>query len=336
MSTIPARHGPTKGFPAPAASLSDETDDAERAAVGTSTRGLRSAAALILLAEAGRFHRTLPGDHGASGRRRASPDVVRAVASGPNNAEIAGELFVPTATVKTHLMNAQQKLATRTRVEITFWVWVCKRGPVARLERSAGQLGGPGAHWRRRRSTRVRQVRGPIAALPVSPWIHRYTPTNLPRRATRHVHVAITTPAQALRSPHWSSSASRRVAAACSRADKESRRRPVDAHRCIREVFHITVSEAAETGDDLTGVRHTRKRWTPGTARRCFSPSPPRRCGSEGRCNARRRLLAHHPLPVPRCCPNVAAPSGPCRAGQRPPAAAEPPHPPPPRQRPPR
>jgi DNA-binding NarL/FixJ family response regulator len=50
-------------------------------------------------------------------------DVVRAVARGRTNAEIAAELFVSLSTVKTHLTNIQSKLSVRNRTEIAVWAW---------------------------------------------------------------------------------------------------------------------------------------------------------------------------------------------------------------------
>jgi DNA-binding NarL/FixJ family response regulator len=50
-------------------------------------------------------------------------DVVRAVARGRTNSEIAAELFVSLSTVKTHLTNVHTKLSTRNRVEIAAWAW---------------------------------------------------------------------------------------------------------------------------------------------------------------------------------------------------------------------
>ena len=50
-------------------------------------------------------------------------DVVRAVARGRTNAEIAAVLFVSLSTVKTHLTNVQAKLSARNRVEIAAWAW---------------------------------------------------------------------------------------------------------------------------------------------------------------------------------------------------------------------
>ncbi|OLT13420.1 DNA-binding response regulator [Pseudonocardia sp. CNS-139] len=50
-------------------------------------------------------------------------EVVRAVARGRTNAEIAAELFVSLSTVKTHLTNVQSKLGARNRVETAAWAW---------------------------------------------------------------------------------------------------------------------------------------------------------------------------------------------------------------------
>jgi DNA-binding NarL/FixJ family response regulator len=50
-------------------------------------------------------------------------DVVRAVARGRTNNEIAAELFVSLSTVKTHLANVHTKLDARNRVEVAAWAW---------------------------------------------------------------------------------------------------------------------------------------------------------------------------------------------------------------------
>ncbi|GAA2636812.1 response regulator [Streptomyces axinellae] len=50
-------------------------------------------------------------------------DVVRLVARGRTNEEVAAELYVTLSTVKTHLSNAQRKLGARNRVEIAAWAW---------------------------------------------------------------------------------------------------------------------------------------------------------------------------------------------------------------------
>jgi DNA-binding NarL/FixJ family response regulator len=67
----------------------------------------------------------------APGTRRApdtvlslrEADVVRLVAQGLTNAEIAHALCITVGTVKTHLGNIQSKLAARNRVEIAAWAW---------------------------------------------------------------------------------------------------------------------------------------------------------------------------------------------------------------------
>jgi len=50
-------------------------------------------------------------------------DVVRALARGRTNAEIAADLFVSLSTVKTHLANVHAKLGARNRVEVAAWAW---------------------------------------------------------------------------------------------------------------------------------------------------------------------------------------------------------------------
>ena len=50
-------------------------------------------------------------------------DVVRALARGRTNGEIAADLFVSLSTVKTHLGHIQAKIGARNRVEIVVWAW---------------------------------------------------------------------------------------------------------------------------------------------------------------------------------------------------------------------
>ncbi|MFG2003590.1 response regulator [Spirillospora sp. NPDC048911] len=50
-------------------------------------------------------------------------DVVRLVARGRTNEEIAAELFVSISTVKTHLGSVHRKLSARNRVEVAAWAW---------------------------------------------------------------------------------------------------------------------------------------------------------------------------------------------------------------------
>ncbi|MFG3343290.1 response regulator [Glycomyces sp. NPDC048151] len=50
-------------------------------------------------------------------------EVVRLVARGLQNDEIAAELFISAGTVKNHLANVQRRLGVRNRVEIAAWAW---------------------------------------------------------------------------------------------------------------------------------------------------------------------------------------------------------------------
>ncbi|MHA6761949.1 response regulator [Streptacidiphilus sp. PAMC 29251] len=70
----------------------------------------------------------------APSRRSRAPDpaqplskreteVVRAIARGRTNQEIAAALFISLSTVKSHLATVQAKLQVRNRVEIAAWAW---------------------------------------------------------------------------------------------------------------------------------------------------------------------------------------------------------------------
>ncbi|MEV4172045.1 response regulator transcription factor [Nonomuraea sp. NPDC049709] len=50
-------------------------------------------------------------------------EVVRAVARGSTNQEIAAELCISLSTVKGHVSAVQAKLGMRNRVEVTAWAW---------------------------------------------------------------------------------------------------------------------------------------------------------------------------------------------------------------------
>jgi DNA-binding NarL/FixJ family response regulator len=50
-------------------------------------------------------------------------EVVRAIARGRTNQEIAAELFISLSTVKSHVAGIQTKLGLRNRVEIAAWAW---------------------------------------------------------------------------------------------------------------------------------------------------------------------------------------------------------------------
>ncbi|MEV0407303.1 response regulator transcription factor [Actinoallomurus sp. NPDC050550] len=53
-------------------------------------------------------------------------EVIRAVARGRTNQEIAAELFISLSTVKGRLTAIQNKLGARNRVEIAAWAWETK------------------------------------------------------------------------------------------------------------------------------------------------------------------------------------------------------------------
>ncbi|WP_236045839.1 response regulator [Streptacidiphilus fuscans] len=50
-------------------------------------------------------------------------DVVKAIAVGRTNQEIAAELFISLSTVKSHVASVQGKLGVRNRVGIAAWAW---------------------------------------------------------------------------------------------------------------------------------------------------------------------------------------------------------------------
>ncbi|MET7403793.1 response regulator transcription factor [Dactylosporangium sp. NPDC005572] len=50
-------------------------------------------------------------------------EVVRSIARGRTNREIATELFISLSTVKSHVSGIQTKLGLRNRVEIAAWAW---------------------------------------------------------------------------------------------------------------------------------------------------------------------------------------------------------------------
>lgn len=49
--------------------------------------------------------------------------IVRSIAKGRTNQEIAAEFFISLSTVKTHVTRIQDKLGVRNRVEIAAWAW---------------------------------------------------------------------------------------------------------------------------------------------------------------------------------------------------------------------
>ncbi|KKK05905.1 response regulator transcription factor [Micromonospora sp. HK10] len=64
-----------------------------------------------------------PGDRFRPALSARELEVVRAIARGRTNQEIAAELFISLSTVKSHLSGILQKLGARNRVEIAAWAW---------------------------------------------------------------------------------------------------------------------------------------------------------------------------------------------------------------------
>lgn len=54
-------------------------------------------------------------------------EVLRAVARGRTNAEVADELYISISTVKSHLASLMAKLEVRNRVELAMWAYETKR-----------------------------------------------------------------------------------------------------------------------------------------------------------------------------------------------------------------
>ncbi|MFF5443711.1 response regulator [Streptomyces sp. NPDC012888] len=117
-----ALHGGASGFLLKDASPAMLVEAVRAAAVGDS---LVSPAITVRLLREMAPRTTAAG----AARRPAEPltererDVVRCLARGLTNAEIAAELYVSLSTVKTHLANVQAKLDARNRVEIAAWAW---------------------------------------------------------------------------------------------------------------------------------------------------------------------------------------------------------------------
>jgi len=103
--------------------------DAGPALLVEAVRAAAAGESLISPAVTVRLLQQLSGPASSTARTPREPltprelDVVRLVARGLTNAEVAGELFVSLGTVKAHLGSVQAKLGARNRVEVAAWAW---------------------------------------------------------------------------------------------------------------------------------------------------------------------------------------------------------------------
>lgn len=74
-----------------------------------------------VIAEFGRRRGTTEPSSEAALLTERESDIVRLLATGMSNAEIAAELVVETTTVKSHLSRAMTKIGTRDRVQTVVW-----------------------------------------------------------------------------------------------------------------------------------------------------------------------------------------------------------------------
>ena len=103
--------------------------DAGPALLVEAVRAANSGDALISPSVTLRLLRHLTAAGAPATRKPAKPlseretEVVRAIARGRTNQEIAAELFISLSTVKSHVSGIQAKLGVRNRVEIAAWAW---------------------------------------------------------------------------------------------------------------------------------------------------------------------------------------------------------------------
>ncbi|WP_433425061.1 response regulator [Microtetraspora malaysiensis] len=106
--------------------------DAGPALLVEAVRAAHAGDALVSPSVTVRLLRHLTAGPAPGAARSAAPDrplsdreieVVRAIARGRTNQEIAAELFISLSTVKSHVSAIQAKLTVRNRVEIAAWAW---------------------------------------------------------------------------------------------------------------------------------------------------------------------------------------------------------------------
>jgi DNA-binding NarL/FixJ family response regulator len=103
--------------------------DAGPALLVEAIRAANAGDALVSPTVTVRLLRHLTATRARAGGRPSSPlseretEVVRAIARGRTNREVAAELFISLSTVKSHLSVIQGKLGVRNRVGIAAWAW---------------------------------------------------------------------------------------------------------------------------------------------------------------------------------------------------------------------
>jgi DNA-binding NarL/FixJ family response regulator len=97
--------------------------DAGAALLVEAVRAAHAGDALISPALTARLFHNLPGRPPRTKLSDRERDVVRSLARGRTNREIAADLFISLSTVKGHLAAVQSKLGVRNRVEIAAWAW---------------------------------------------------------------------------------------------------------------------------------------------------------------------------------------------------------------------
>ena len=116
----------TGAAPGPAASCSRTSPDQLAVAVRTVADGGALLAPSITRRLIGRFTERRNLDGGAAWRLERLTDrerEVAAVARGSSNAEIAGQLFIGPATVKSHVSSILTKLGLRDRAQIVVFAY---------------------------------------------------------------------------------------------------------------------------------------------------------------------------------------------------------------------
>ncbi len=84
---------------------------------------LDSAVTRRVIAEFARRHAVPDPGSAPSGLTAREADIVRVLAQGRSNDEIARELFIETSTVKSHLTRAMAKIGTRDRLQTVVWAY---------------------------------------------------------------------------------------------------------------------------------------------------------------------------------------------------------------------